>query len=98
MLKGKEFCAVVIVVPSVGTYINRATDVQYEANTSNFHSMYSNIVLKVVSQNYGRECSVVESEKLGRDVCTTNRKVVTIFCQSADPNYLRQSSTAWTIR
>lgn len=43
------------------------------------HRMYSIVVYRVTSQSYGRDWSVAEIDKLRRNVCADNHKVVSMF-------------------
>lgn len=54
MLKGKDYCAADMVFPTLRAYIDRATESKKNPIITGVHRMYSGIVLKVVSQNYGR--------------------------------------------
>lgn len=52
MIERKYGRTVSIEFPTVGANIDRATGFQNEASLSSVHHIYSNIVLKIMSQNY----------------------------------------------
>lgn len=52
ILGEKDYCAVDLVF-SIGYYIDRAPEFKMDASTTGVHCMYSDIIHKVVSQNYG---------------------------------------------
>lgn len=73
------YCAVDIVFMTIWTYIDGAVEFQKDTIMAVVYRLYSNWQFMAVSQNYGRERSVAELEKLRREVCEFKHKVVTFF-------------------
>lgn len=89
MLGWKDYLAVDILFLIIGVYIDCATVFQNDANMAGVHSVYSEVVSKVVSQNHARGWSVAKLEKLRRVRRAFKQKVVSLFWLSVHPDYLR---------
>lgn len=76
MQEGKDHCAADMIFPTIRAYINRAKAFQNNANMTGVYCMDSNIIFKVMSQNYGREGSVAELETESKDFCVFKHKFV----------------------
>lgn len=79
MQEGKDDRAVDIVIQIIGAYIDRAKRFQNEANITGLHSIYFDMMYKVLSRNYGRRWFVAKLESLRKDVCVFKQKVANKF-------------------
>lgn len=79
ILERKDYLAEDIIFTITGAYINRETWFRNGANMTGFLCMYSNIVSKIVSRNYGRGCTVAELETLRKNVCAFKHQVLNMF-------------------
>lgn len=79
ILQGKDYREVYVVLPIIGSYIDRATVVQNDANMTGGHHMYSDTMSKVLSLNYGQGWSEAELEALRKYLFAFIHRVVTIL-------------------
>lgn len=78
MLEGKYYPAMMLKFPVIGAYID-APGFRNEAIVTGVHRIYSDIVSKVMSQNYDREWSVAKLEILRNVGSAFKPKVVNTF-------------------
>lgn len=79
MLEEKDKRAVRMIFSIFGAYIDRAAEFRNEANMNGLYNMYSDVMSRVVSQNYGQRRYVAEPDTMCRDVCAFTRDVVNII-------------------
>lgn len=85
MLKEKDYRAVDTTFQIIGAYIEHATEFQNDANNTYVHSMYSDIVNKVVTQNCSQRCSVAKFEKGTEMFVRSKTRSWAFFSLSAHP-------------
>lgn len=67
------------VFPDIRAYIDLATEFQNNANMTGVLRLYSDMMFKVGSQNYGRGLYAAKLESLRGDVCAFEHKHVNMF-------------------
>lgn len=96
MLLENVYQAVRMVFPTIGIYINRGTGFESDANITGVHRMYSDVVSKVVSQNYSQGWIVAELETWRRDVCAFKNLVEKILLTVFKYGLFTLKFSSWT--
>lgn len=73
MLEVKEFRVVNMAFPIIEAHVDRATRFKNHENMTGAHCMYSDMVCKEVSQNYGREWFLIGREKGCKGFCANKK-------------------------